>query len=631
MALFEALSGDRPFPGERPAEVLDAIEHGPPGLPDHVPRHLRRAVARALAIDPAARFPSMEALLQELTRDPAATARRWALGAGAVVGAAALAAGVTWTARERARACDQPELELAGVWDAGVRDRLRGAFLTTGKPFAADAAEGASRGLDAYAQAWVQARRQACVASRIERAQPEATLALKTECLDGRRADLAALLAILLSPDGEVVQKAADSASVLPAIELCANAEALRAQEPIPQEPAARAQVRAVREQVSQARALLAAGRYGAAAKAGESAAGDADAARFGPLIAEARAVLGTALDRSGEPARAEQALERAVEEGTASRQDWAVAEAAVQLVHAVGMGLGKRDEGLRRAGFARAALRRAGSPPLLAWRLEGSECELYRERGEPDAAIERCRRALQIAERSLGPENPVTARAAHDLGTAYDEAERPEEALAAYARALELKRKVIGDRHPEIGVTWNSIAITSGRLDRWGEARDAYQKARDILAASVGDRHPFTGLVGAGLGRALHYLGDERGALREGEAALPVVEAGFGPEHPWTASPLLVIGEAKLGLGDARGALPPLQRAREIVGKQPGDPPLRTPVLLALGKALWTSGVDRAGGLKLVESSRVRMPAKEQAEIDAWLASARKSGAARP
>src|SRR5205814_9024488 len=120
---------------------------GPPPLPDRVPRHLRRAVFRALSPEPSHRFPSMDALLAELTRDPAAAARRWALGAGAALGAAAIATGITWTARERSRACDHPEQELAGIWDAGARDRLRAAFAATGRPFAADAAEGTARAL----------------------------------------------------------------------------------------------------------------------------------------------------------------------------------------------------------------------------------------------------------------------------------------------------------------------------------------------------------------------------------------------------------------------------------------------------------------------------------------------------
>jgi len=93
---------------------------------------------------------------------------------------------------------------------------------------------------------------------------------------------------------------------------------------------------------------------------------------------------------------------------------------------------------------------------------------------------------------------------------------------------------------------------------------------------------------------------------------------------HPWTASPLLVIGEAKLAMGDARGAIVPLQRARAIIEQQPGDPPLRTPVLLALGKAMYASGADRAQGVKLVEASRERMPPEALAETDAWLATAR-------
>jgi tetratricopeptide (TPR) repeat protein len=178
--------------------------------------------------------------------------------------------------------------------------------------------------------------------------------------------------------------------------------------------------------------------------------------------------------------------------------------------------------------------------------------------------------------------------------------------------------------------VTWNSIAITSGKLDRWKEARDAYERARDILAAAVGPKHPFVGLAEAGLGRALHFLGDDAGALAAGEAALPIVEGAFGPTHPWTASPLLVVGEAKLSIGDVRAALGPLQRAREIIEKQPGDPPLRTPVLLALGKAMYASGMDREGGIKLVERSRQRMPSQALAEADAWLAAAKHDPLAR-
>lgn len=620
VSLYEALVGIRPYLGSAD-EVLESMEEGPPVVPDRVPRHVRRALTRALSTSPLQRFPSMDALLDELARDPAAKARRWAVGSGGALAVAVLATAVTWVGRERARACDHLERELAGVWDQGVRGQLRAAFLATGKPFAAGAAEGTARALDAYVREWVQARGQACVAARVE---PPGTLALRAECLDGRKADLAALLGVLLSADGQVVQRAADSVSVLQAIEPCANAQALRDQEPIPQDPAARAQVRAVREQVSQARALLGAGRYPDAAKTSGEAVQAAEGARFGPLIAEANALLGTALDKTGDAAGGERALERAVEEGTASRQDWAVAEAAVQLVRTVGLGRGDRAEGLRRAGFARAALRRAGSPALLSWRLDAAECELHREQGEAAPALELCRRALATAERSLGPENPVTARAARDLGTAYDEAGQLEDALAAYARAIELERKVLGDHHPEIAVTWNSLAITSGKLDRWEEARAAYSNARDILAASVGEKHPFTGLAQAGLGRALHFLGDDRAALRAGEVALPVVEAGFGPTHPWTASPLLVIGEAKLALGDARGALGPLQRAREIIEQQPGDPPLRTPVLLALGKAMYVSGADRAGGVKLVEASRERMPPQALAETDAWLTAAR-------
>src|SRR5262249_20636293 len=65
-ALLPGLPSDRPGAGGGPAE--------PPRTP-RVPASMQRALARALRADPAARFPTLDALLAELARDPAASRR----------------------------------------------------------------------------------------------------------------------------------------------------------------------------------------------------------------------------------------------------------------------------------------------------------------------------------------------------------------------------------------------------------------------------------------------------------------------------------------------------------------------------------------------------------------------------
>jgi eukaryotic-like serine/threonine-protein kinase len=100
VALYEALYGTTPYPGKTVVALADAVIAGrmqPPPKPAKVPAHLRRILLRGLSTDPAQRYPSMDALLDDLTHDPSHKLRRigllaliLVLVAGAVVGGYAL-------------------------------------------------------------------------------------------------------------------------------------------------------------------------------------------------------------------------------------------------------------------------------------------------------------------------------------------------------------------------------------------------------------------------------------------------------------------------------------------------------------------------------------------------------------
>jgi hypothetical protein len=108
VALWEALYGARPFCGGTPSALLLAITGGqvtPPRDPRRAPPWLRRALERGLAVDPAARWPSMTALLAELGRDHQAPRRRLGVllfGLLALVAAAVAA----WRIDERRAAAE---------------------------------------------------------------------------------------------------------------------------------------------------------------------------------------------------------------------------------------------------------------------------------------------------------------------------------------------------------------------------------------------------------------------------------------------------------------------------------------------------------------------------------------------
>jgi len=130
------------------------------------PRRLRRALLRGLSPAPEQRFPSMEALLRELGRDP-----RWLAGAGSwrrgrcVSRRGAFALRYVGTQGERM--CAGAAEELAQVWNLERSEEVRKGFVATGVPGAARAAEEADRAFTTYGAHWAALRAEACRATRV--------------------------------------------------------------------------------------------------------------------------------------------------------------------------------------------------------------------------------------------------------------------------------------------------------------------------------------------------------------------------------------------------------------------------------------------------------------------------------
>jgi hypothetical protein len=92
VALYEALYGLRPFATDVPLERRWTLRR-PERVP-RLPRHVKAALARGLALEPEARFPSMDALLEALVKPPALRGRWWALTLAAGLALAAGGVGV---------------------------------------------------------------------------------------------------------------------------------------------------------------------------------------------------------------------------------------------------------------------------------------------------------------------------------------------------------------------------------------------------------------------------------------------------------------------------------------------------------------------------------------------------------
>ena len=217
VAGYEALHGQHPFEGATAPMLWAAMAAGEvrPG-PRALPGWLERAVRRGMAVDPAARYASMQALVAAIA--PARPRRRrFVAGVGGVFGLA-LAAIVALALRGRAPdPCAGAGTALAKTWPgrrAEVADRLGADTLAA---------------FDTYARAWVTADEEACHAT------DTAFLAeLRLTCLDHARRRVGAVVDGLLTGGSAAGAGAAGAADELPELADCANLERLRRDDYIP-------------------------------------------------------------------------------------------------------------------------------------------------------------------------------------------------------------------------------------------------------------------------------------------------------------------------------------------------------------------------------------------------------------
>ncbi|MCB9714244.1 MAG: serine/threonine protein kinase [Myxococcales bacterium] len=435
VSLFEAIHGVRPFRGTSRDEMWleRAAERFQPAPADvRVPRRLLRALRRGLAADPEDRWPSMEALLEELRRLVAPRRGRWVAASlvMGVVAAAAMAAG-----RPREDGCAEGRGALA--W--GDRDRVRAALSSAGS-IGEDTWIRVEPMLDEHAAAWTRAHEQACAFTDGGGASDGV---LRLVCLEHQRVELEAVVRVLADADAPVVPRAVDLVDRLPRADECRDDEALRARVAPPvHEAAAVEQARAALIESSVARR---AGRAEAARihlhRARRALAG----VGHGPILARLAREEGELLAATGEHATAEAALREAMAHASRAR-DWDELRRSTQALVLV---LGERarsDEALR---YRELLMGLAAADPRAEARAHDALARILEAAGQLDQAEAALRRALAIREHALGPEHLAVARTLAALATIHEAEGHRSEAALLRRRAATVGAVALGPEHP--------------------------------------------------------------------------------------------------------------------------------------------------------------------------------------
>ncbi|MCY1008446.1 serine/threonine-protein kinase [Nannocystis pusilla] len=504
VALYEALYGVRPFAGNTAWDALEASERGeirPPPADSRVPEWLHAAVVRGLSPDPAARWPSMAALLAELDRDRDGPAR---MRTTIAVALATLVLGV-WLSAVRgpgpAERCDaEVAADLEDVWDEQTPAGLAPAVHTQ---------------VLALLEKWKEARRDLC-RGRLSGLLSDEMLYRGSRCLATHRQFLLRLATELAHGATDLEWRELPSPAKFAG---CVHSfdRAETAMNAIVMDPEA---LRRIEDEVAEAEVAWLAGRYRDSEALASAALRDANELGHPPTVALALYHLSRAQDSGPRAAlagatlaeadllavahdlpdlAADVALRRlrfAVYQSEHPHDGWVWYEVLRGRLARIGaqddpreveahdylglVALTERDFALAEEEFLKALEGRAGAWPLLRTPALMGLGRMFLLRDQPAAAHEQFAEAREIIEAELGPAHPRLVPALLNHIDALLKLQRVDEAEAAASRALAIAGAQPGSPHLSLAQLF-AARVAEARGDRSGALALA-ESARNAL-----------------------------------------------------------------------------------------------------------------------------------------------------
>ena len=114
-----------------------------------------------------------------------------------------------------------------------------------------------------------------------------------------------------------------------------------------------------------------------------------------------------------------------------------------------------------------------------------------YRVRGQYDEMEPLCQLALEIQEKTLGPEHFEVALTLNDLAEAYHRQGKYAKAELLYNRALVILKNTLGNEHPRVSTTLGNLARVFAVQGHYTQAEQFYLCSLAIQKKTLGPDHP--------------------------------------------------------------------------------------------------------------------------------------------
>ncbi len=550
VSLYEALYGVLPFPNvddaDRHARALKDGQLYAPEVPVRLPGWLRGVLRRSLRYEPHDRYPTMNAVVDELRRGLGKSGwwRRASLGVATALGLAA--AGWSVGAGPE-NPCDALDKELA-------TNPALDAWSTPTQPHVARARQQFTK---TYSQRWGRWRNAevAHCEAKHRRSAPEYEDALRTACLNHVRKQLETVAQGPAPPDLLPAETLVEASKQLERLPACTEApERLAAWAFDQTGPTSDA----IRERLVRAQALERLGNYDAAAAAASGAVAESKT-HFPRLHAEAQHRLGHIFGSAGRGRDARQTLSQARNAALGAGHELLLCEVIAYRAKLNALvvldPVGSADD----IGLADACIELTDPQSILV------RADMLEARGLLASAIHAHlraiawhRQALDLRESHLGRQSYETSKSLQNLANALGAAGQTDEAVRTMYQAFAARTAALGESHPKVADVLFDLGGHLRDQGTWKPAHQALTRARQLYSLAYAPNTAHNSRVELELGLLALDQGRLSDAKKPLERAreLQQLDEELGIDHPDREGLLLAEGNLLMAHRDFAAAL---------------------------------------------------------------------------
>ena len=125
------------------------------------------------------------------------------------------------------------------------------------------------------------------------------------------------------------------------------------------------------------------------------------------------------------------------------------------------------------------------------AWKTLNDEVESLYRQGQYDRAIVVAKKALDVAERTVGPDHPNVATSLNNLAALYQAQGQYAQAEPLYKRSLAIREKALGLGHLLVATSLNNLALLYKTQGQYAQAEPLFKRSLAIREKALGPNHP--------------------------------------------------------------------------------------------------------------------------------------------